>query len=164
MREFLSHVHAEREKQGSKDIKDIGDNLSKYSHYYQNDGFEDLIYYEGPTAPLVGSSPQNNRKRRNFEKETSLEHIFELPIDDASENWFLVTNEELGKITVHGRQVTRDDLQTAHNANRLFNFILDVLMKNQSSFIYGESPSEVPIYAVVSMCGNEEEFPRNNGK
>lgn len=92
---FLSHVHAEREKKGSNDIKDIGDNLSQY---YQNDGFEDLIYYEGIVEPLAGTlAAQNNRKRRNFEKETSLEHIFELPIDDASENWFLVTNEELGK-------------------------------------------------------------------
>lgn len=97
VRTFLSHVHAEREKQGNKHIKDIGDNLGKYSHYYQNDGFEDLIYYEGAETPSVGVSQQNNRKRRNFDKDTSLEYIFELPIDDASENWFLVTNDELGK-------------------------------------------------------------------
>lgn len=95
---FLTHVHAEREKHGIKKIKDIGDNLG---HYYQNDGFEDLIYYEGvdmPTSPGGGTSVQNNRKRRNFDKDTSLEFIFELPIDDASENWYLVTNEELGKV------------------------------------------------------------------
>lgn len=91
-------MHAEREKNGSKKIKDIGDNIGKYNHYYENDGFEDLIYYdEGPSMPAAGSTVQNNRKRRNFEKDTSLEFIFELPIDDASENWFLVTNDELGK-------------------------------------------------------------------
>lgn len=98
VRTFLTHVHAEREKHGNKKIKDIGDNLGKYSQYYQNDGFEDLIYYEGAETPsVVGASEQNNRKRRNFDKDTSLEYIFELPIDDASENWFLVTNDELGK-------------------------------------------------------------------
>lgn len=101
VRTFLTHVHAEREKQGNKKIKDIGDNLGTYSHYYQNDGFEDLIYYEGADEPSVsggGTMVQNNRKRRNFDKDTSLEYIFELPIDDASENWYLVTNEELGKV------------------------------------------------------------------
>lgn len=100
VRTFLTNVHAEREKQGSQAIKDIGDNLGKYSHYYQNNGFEDLIYYEGVAAPSAGGATQNNRKRRNFDKDTSLEYIFELPIDDASENWFLVTNDELGKVTV----------------------------------------------------------------
>jgi hypothetical protein len=100
VRTFLTHVHAEREKQSNKNIKDIGDNLGTYSHYYQNDGFEDLIYYEGvdvPTKQGGGTMVQNNRKRRNFDKDTSLEYIFELPIDDASENWYLVTNDELGK-------------------------------------------------------------------
>lgn len=102
VRTFLTNVHAEREKLGSQAIKDIGDNLGKYSHYYQNNGFEDLIYYEGVVAPSSagGATAQNNRKRRNFDKDTSLEYIFELPIDDASENWFLVTNDELGKATV----------------------------------------------------------------
>lgn len=89
---FLSNVHAEREKLSSQKIKDIGENLSKYSHYY-----EDLVYYEGVDAKS-NSAVQNNRKRRNFDKDTSLEYIFELPIDDASENWFLVTNEEIGKL------------------------------------------------------------------
>jgi hypothetical protein len=101
---FLGHVHAEREKKGNKKIKDIGDNLGTYSHYYQNDGFEDLIYYEGSAMPAAGATIQNNRKRRNFDKDTSLEYIFELPIDDASENWFLVTNDELGKVMVHGER------------------------------------------------------------
>lgn len=90
---FLANVHAEREKPNSQRIKDIGDNLSKYSHYY-----EDLVYYEEADASNKGTSVQNNRKRRNFDRDTSLEYIFELPIDDASENWFLVTNEELGKL------------------------------------------------------------------
>lgn len=110
VRTFLSNVHAEREKQGSKKIKDIGDNLSKYSHYYQNDVFEDLIYYEGVEEPKAGASTvQNNRKRRNFDKDTSLEYIFELPIDDASENWYLVTNDELGKVDgPNGVRVTHE--------------------------------------------------------
>lgn len=97
---FLTHVHAEREKNGDKKIKDIGDNLGKYSHYYQNDAFEDLIYYEEAPEQTEGvPAVQNNRKRRNFEKDTSLEHIFELPIDDASENWYLVSNDNLGELT-----------------------------------------------------------------
>lgn len=97
---FLANVHAEREKVGGKKIKDIGDNLGKYSHYYQNDAFEDLIYYEEAPEQTEGAAAvQNNRKRRNFEKDTSLEHIFELPIDDASENWYLVSNDNLGEMS-----------------------------------------------------------------
>lgn len=100
---FLSHVHAEREKPSNKKIKDIGDNLGKYSQYYKNNGFEDLIYYESSNreAPTgTKTTAQSSRKRRNFDKkETSLEFIFELPINDASENWYMVTNEELGRIT-----------------------------------------------------------------
>lgn len=96
VRTFLSNVHAEREKPSNKHIKDIGDNLGKYSHYYENDGYKDLIYYDDNVAQ--GTAIQNNRMRRNFDKDTSLEYIFELPINDASENWFLVTNDELGKI------------------------------------------------------------------
>lgn len=119
VRTFLSHVHAEREKQGNKKIKDIGDNLGKYSHYYQNDGFEDLIYYEGAEAPGGGGTAvQNNRKRRNFDKDTSLEYIFELPIDDASENWFLVTNDELGKPMVqacYALRVSHTHMLHVHN-------------------------------------------------
>ncbi|KAG5672685.1 hypothetical protein PVAND_002795 [Polypedilum vanderplanki] len=125
---FLSNVHAEREKPNSQKIKDIGDNLSKYSHYY-----EDLVYYDGKTNAKIGIMAQNNRRRRNFDKDTSLEYIFELPIDNASENWFLVTNEEL-----------------------------DNLMKNKSSFIYGEDPNAVPIYAVVSMCSSDKDFNFKN--
>lgn len=98
VRTFLSNVHAEREKQAHQKIKDIGDNLGKYSQYYQNNGFQDLIYYDETAADdSNGEVVTNNRKRRNFDKDTFLEYIFELPIDDASENWYLVTNEELGK-------------------------------------------------------------------
>jgi hypothetical protein len=163
VRTFLSHVHAEREKPNNKKIKDIGDNLGRYSHYYQNNGFEDLIYYETskkrttttvrrPTS--LASSMQNNRKRRNFDKDTSLEYIFELPIDDASENWYLVTNEELGELKI----------SLVNNYKNLINFSnLDELMKNETSFIYGENPSEVPIYAVVNTCSNVEDLNLKNG-
>lgn len=42
-------------------------------------------------------------------------------------------------------------------------------MKNKSSFIYGESPSDVPVYAVVSMCTGDgrkeaEVVTQNNGE
>lgn len=98
---FLNHVHAEREKPSQKHIKDISDNLGKYSHYYEYDAYKDLIYYDGNGVSTAGTMGMkgvpNNRNKRNFEKETSLEYIFELPIDEASENWFLVTNDEIGK-------------------------------------------------------------------
>lgn len=87
VRTFLANVHAEREKPNNKKIKDVGENYSQY---------EDLVYYDGSSSKS-GTMVSNNRKRRNFEKDTSLEYIFDLPIDEASENWFLVTNEELGK-------------------------------------------------------------------
>ncbi|CAO1419674.1 unnamed protein product [Diamesa hyperborea] len=60
-------------------------------------------------------------------------YIFELPIDEASENWFLVTNDEI-----------------------------DNLMKNQSSFIHGENLGNVPIYSVVSMCSSEADLSYKN--
>lgn len=170
VRTFLSHVHAEREKHGNKKIKDIGDNLGKYSHYYENDGFEDLIYYEGVDTAIGGSAAvQNNRKRRNFDKDTSLEYIFELPIDDASENWFLVTNQELGKVMVQSCVMAPYDPQACcvHDVivfNCKLRSFADALMKNKSSFIYGESPSAVPIYAVVSMCSTDGDFNLKNGE
>lgn len=89
VRTFLQNVHAERETPHKKHIKDISENPS---FYYDYAAFKDQIYYEGINA-VNGS----NRNKRNFEKDTSLEFIFELPIDEASENWFLVTNEDLGE-------------------------------------------------------------------
>jgi hypothetical protein len=100
VRTFLANVHAEREKPSAQKIKDIGDNLSKY--YESNGGWnEDYFYYEGVNAQsgTMVQNNNNNRKRRNFDRDTSLEYIFELPINDASENWYLVTNEELGERT-----------------------------------------------------------------
>lgn len=44
-----------------------------------------------------------------------------------------------------------------------FKFPLDELMKNETSFIYGENPSEVPIYAVVNTCSNVEDLNLKNG-
>jgi hypothetical protein len=122
---FLSNVHAEREKPSNKKIQDISDDLSKYSYYYDYDAYKDLIYYDGNGATGSGTSSSGNRNKRNFDRETSLEHIFELPIENSSEDWFLVTNEDL-----------------------------DTLIKNKSSFIYGTNPTvgNVPIYSVVSSC------------
>lgn len=42
-------------------------------------------------------------------------------------------------------------------------FLADSLMENKSSFIYGENPSSVPIYAVVSMCSSDKDFNFKNG-
>lgn len=36
-------------------------------------------------------------------------------------------------------------------------------MKNTTSFIYGEAPTSVPIYAVVTMCSNDKDFNFKNG-
>lgn len=36
-------------------------------------------------------------------------------------------------------------------------------MKNDTSFIFGENPTEVPIYAVVNMCSNVEDLSFKNG-
>lgn len=36
-------------------------------------------------------------------------------------------------------------------------------MKNKSSFIYGERPSVVPIYAVVNMCASDGDSNLKNG-
>lgn len=36
-------------------------------------------------------------------------------------------------------------------------------MKNDTSFIFGENPDEVSIYAVVNMCSNGEDLSFKNG-
>jgi hypothetical protein len=37
-------------------------------------------------------------------------------------------------------------------------------MKNKTSFIYGENPSAVPIYAVVNMCSMDGDVNQKNGE
>lgn len=37
-------------------------------------------------------------------------------------------------------------------------------MKNKSSFIHGENPNQVPIYAEVEMCSGDSDFSYKNGK
>jgi hypothetical protein len=124
--EFLANVHAERAKITTTSIQDIGDisNLNKYSQlyntYYTNiDKSNDLMYYD----PITNG---NFRSKRNFrDKSTSLDYIFDLPIEENSLNWFLVTNEKV-----------------------------EDLVKNETSFIYGKNPNleSVPVYAVLTIC------------
>lgn len=57
---------------------------------------------------------------------------------------------------------------SAHDVSGLiaarFSTHADKLMKNKTSFIYGESPdSAVPIYAVVNMCSGDGDFNHKNG-
>ena len=68
----------------------------------------------------------SNRNKRNFkDPSNSLEYLFDLPIGDESKNWFMVTNNDV-----------------------------DELLADKNSFLHGENPtnSNVPIYAVISMC------------
>jgi hypothetical protein len=45
----------------------------------------------------------------------------------------------------------------------IFFYSSDNLMKNKTSFIYGENPNEVPIYAEVDMCSGDGDFNYKNG-
>lgn len=84
--DFLANVHAERAKITTSNIQDIGDinNLNKYSQLYntyyatnKNDKGSDLMYYD----PITNGNFRYRSKRNFKDKSTSLDYIFELPIE-----------------------------------------------------------------------------------
>jgi hypothetical protein len=84
--DFLNNVHAERAKITASNIQDIGDinNLDKYSQLYntyyatsKSDKDKDLMYYD----PITNGNFRYRSKRNFKDKSTSLDYIFELPIE-----------------------------------------------------------------------------------
>uniref|UniRef100_A0A1B0DFK0 Uncharacterized protein n=1 Tax=Phlebotomus papatasi TaxID=29031 RepID=A0A1B0DFK0_PHLPP len=75
-----------------------------------------------------GQDTWDRRNQRTFRGENLLvDYIIDMPVGEKSENWFLVTNDDI-----------------------------EDLLDNDSSFIYGQMPNHgtVPIYALVSLCPN----------
>uniref|UniRef100_A0A1B0CV26 Vacuolar protein sorting-associated protein 62 n=1 Tax=Lutzomyia longipalpis TaxID=7200 RepID=A0A1B0CV26_LUTLO len=111
--DFLHHVHAEKSRAKEKikappppptpELELSDNNIRRNGH----DAWE-------------------KRNKRTFRGENLLvDYIIDMPVGENSENWFLVTNDDI-----------------------------EDLLDNDVSFIYGQMPNHgsVPIYALVSLC------------
>ncbi|XP_031622573.1 uncharacterized protein LOC116340290 [Contarinia nasturtii] len=136
--DFLQHVHAEKAKKSKNahaNNNNHNNNHIAYDQQFQSDDGDDeqLYYYETANELNVILSQQDRhpwerRHKRMYKDNYLFNYIIDLPIGDHSSNWFLVTNDNI------------DDLLT-----------------DQTSFIYGQSPStgNVPIYAMVTLCNSQ---------
>lgn len=95
--EFLQHVHAEKSKPSSTPLNEVN---------YEHLDDEIVRYYESENelnkiARRDGMEPPNqweNRNKRTFkDRNFLLDYIIDLPIGRRSANWFLVTNDDVGK-------------------------------------------------------------------
>lgn len=85
--EFLQHVHAEKAKTKRKNGEaDAGSAEVDEAAYYDIDNEFSMIL--GPTLP----NTWENRNKRMFN------YIIDLPLGEYSANWYLVTNDGIGKI------------------------------------------------------------------
>lgn len=115
-------------------------------------------------------NPWERRNKRTYQDENMLvDYIIDMPVGENSENWNLVTNDDLGEypwgvaallLNWEGTLIPR-----FHDGplKCVFNSSTDSLLEKPSSFIYGQSPSTgpVPIYAIISPCpsGGVGELP-----
>ncbi len=94
--EFLQHVHAEKNKPSSTPLNEV-------NYEYLDD--EIVRYYESENelnkiARRDGKEPNQweKRNKRMFkDRNFLLDYIIDLPIGHRSANWFLVTNDDVGK-------------------------------------------------------------------
>lgn len=146
--EFLHHVHAEKAKiKPHPDEQMLTDDLVEH-YYYDTDNELNTIL-----SPQLPNRWERRHKRTFKDKNYLLDYIIDLPVGEHSNNWFLVTNDDVGKSRL--TNVRGSGLATM----QLNVFLLsDDLLHDSSSFIYGQSPitGNVPIYAMVTMCGSTQ--------
>lgn len=91
--EFLQHVHAEKVKQRTSE-EDL-----------QIDDQEQLYYYDidNEFSTLLAPEPPNQWERRHkrmYKDNYLYNYIIDLPIGEHSSNWFLVTNDNIGRLQI----------------------------------------------------------------
>lgn len=173
--DFLHHVHAEKSKNPAPNRPNPS---SESEPGYDHDNEKELYLLQQHQQQLsnkltaqflqqqnlianrrnsdFGGSPQQNWERRNKrtyrEDNLLMDYIIDMPIGENSENWFLVTNDDIGTWGESGSHCWLSQLQFE------WLFLADKLLDNVSSFIYGQSPNSgiVPIYAMVSTCSGGE--------
>lgn len=150
--EFLHHVHAEKAKYNANNAHD--------PHNTDDVDDEQLYYYETTNElnTILAQHEQNpweRRHKRMYKDNYLFNYIIDLPIGEHSSNWFLVTNDDIGMFDRYSALwsiiPTNDQFK-----NVSFIFVLDDLLADPTSFIYGQRPNaeNVPIYAMVTMCNS----------
>lgn len=86
--EFLQHVHAEKAKFKSTVV-------TKETSIADDD--EQIYYYNADNefSTILGQDPATTWDRRN---RRMFNYIIDLPLGDYSSDWYLVTNDAIGKI------------------------------------------------------------------
>lgn len=86
--EFLPHVHAEKSKSRPNVNNKQAVDADKFMHQY---------YYDADNEFSTILSQVSSRHERTFkERYHLLRYIIDLPVGRQSNNWFLVTNDDIG--------------------------------------------------------------------
>lgn len=87
--EFLQHVHAEKGKFKSNVA-------TKETSTAYDDDDEQIYYYntDNEFSTILGQDPATTWERRN---KRMFNYIIDLPLGDYSSDWYLVTNDAIGK-------------------------------------------------------------------
>ena len=97
--EFLQHVHAEKTKANDKNNLN---NNNNYNNLDENEYINPEQYYyyydmENELSVFDDTRRWDRRNKRNFkDHNTLIDYITGLPVGENSENWFLVTNDQIG--------------------------------------------------------------------
>lgn len=87
--EFLNHVHAEKAKIKSNPDEPV-----------LSDDLIEQYYYDNELNTILSQVPnqwERRHKRTYRDKNYLLDYIIDLPVGEHSTNWFLVTNDDIGK-------------------------------------------------------------------
>lgn len=93
--EFLQHVHAEKAKFKSPAA------TKETSTAYDD---EQIYYYntDNEFSTILGQDPATTWERRN---KRMFNYIIDLPLGDYSSDWYLVTNDAIGKLSIQPLRV-----------------------------------------------------------
>lgn len=96
--EFLHHVHAEKSKYNVNNAHDP---------HNTDDGDDEQLYYYETTNELNTilaqheQNPWERRHKRMYKDNYLFNYIIDLPIGEYSNNWFLVTNDDIGMFDLY---------------------------------------------------------------
>lgn len=89
--EFLHHVHAEKAKvKPQQEEQILTDEMVEHYYYDTNNELSTIL-------SQVTNRWERRDKRMFKDSNYLLDYIIDLPVGERSNNWFLVTNDEIGK-------------------------------------------------------------------